>query len=200
MTGAQFTRDGLAGSRANGGAAWSSGSGRMSTITSGGAVLRCDESRAKGSAALAIYGSFRRDRRQFDNVAVKFDVGDANWLRAKLESRCYQLHSTSDNGTRNMRIWTLEKTIEAHFERASDGVRFRIEVYRDDDDPRAYRIRLMRYEGFRLTPSFGAYPEGGADHEVLVSDPFFDDQEIIADSLDAAVHVVLRKLRDQGFS
>jgi hypothetical protein len=96
-----------------------------------------------------------------------------------------------------VRLWTLEKTTEVQFGVA--GVTFRIEAFRAADDPRIYRIRLMRYESFRVTPSFGDYPEGGADHEVPVADPLFDGQEVSADSPDAATQIVLQRLEEQGF-
>ena len=98
-----------------------------------------------------------------------------------------------------MRLWTLEKTTEVQFEGTPEGVTFRIEAYGAADNPGSYRIRLMRYEGFRLTPSFGDYPEGGADHDMAVSDLLFDGQEVSAGSSDEAIDIVLQRLKDQGF-
>lgn len=101
--------------------------------------------------------------------------------------------------SRIMKSWHLRKTIEVQFFEHPEDVRFRIEVYGNISDVRAYLVRLFRYDGFRIKPSFGDFPRGGADHEIFVSDLLLDGREVEGDSPDEVLDFVLETLLEQGF-
>ncbi|MGQ2906050.1 MAG: hypothetical protein ACT6RL_19850 [Neoaquamicrobium sediminum] len=97
-----------------------------------------------------------------------------------------------------MNYWILEKTIYADFNAEDDPVHFRIEALRARDMKR-YKVKLYRLELFRVTPTFGDFPEGGADHSFYVSSEFFEDEELYCDDAAGAFEIVLSRLRDMGF-
>lgn len=97
-----------------------------------------------------------------------------------------------------MNYWILEKTIYADFNTEDDPVHFRIEALRSRDKKR-YKVKLYRLELFRVTPTFGEFPQGGADHSFYVSDDFFGDEEFYCEDGVDVLEIVLARLRNQGF-
>lgn len=99
-----------------------------------------------------------------------------------------------------MKIWHTEKLIDIESSIETDGSNFRLEIQRLSGEFEKYRVRLFRFELFRVTPTFGDYPNGGADHGFYITDPFLDGQEFYGNSVDDVVSTVVSRLRDQGHS
>ena len=89
-----------------------------------------------------------------------------------------------------MKIWHTEKLIDIESSIETDGSNFRLEIQRLSGE----------FEKFRVTPTFGDYPNGGADHGFYITDPFLDGQEFYGNSVDDVVSTVVSRLRDQGHS
>jgi len=112
----------------------------------------------------------------------------------RIDTQLYRVLATM------MRIWELEKTIEVEFAMEPETYRFRLEAQRPVGVQDRFRIRLFEYHLFRITPTFDAHPEGGADHELQVSNSLIDGQEYAAKSADEALQMAIQRLRQQGFA
>jgi len=94
----------------------------------------------------------------------------------------------------------LVQSAELECPSAVDGeaLCFKIEIYQDAGDVRAFRARVFRYDLFRLLPTFpGSSGIDVADHEVLVSDPMFGSLELSAISPDDALREVVARIKLQ---
>jgi hypothetical protein len=80
----------------------------------------------------------------------------------------------------------------------SDSIRLRIEVVKDLRRGNCFRARLLRWDTYSITPSFG-YAGGvtSADEEILVLDPFWDSPSATAATAREALELVLSRLREQ---
>lgn len=98
-----------------------------------------------------------------------------------------------------MEIWDHEKTVEIDVNGSAEPLQFRIEAYRSRNSA-LYRVRLFRLDMFRLTPSFGPYPDGGADHDLYVADLIIDGEVLNCDTAEECLQHAIERLRLQGFS
>jgi len=82
--------------------------------------------------------------------------------------------------------------------KGADAIRLRIEVLKDLCRLDCYRARLLRWDTYSITPSFGN-PSGArdADEEILVADPLWDWMGAAAPTAREALELVLSRLRDQ---
>jgi hypothetical protein len=84
-------------------------------------------------------------------------------------------------------VLEVVRVVELAYVHTRDGsspLRFRIEILRDGSRLDCFRARLMRWEPYRLRPSFSA-STGEADEEVLVVDEFWNWREHSASSADS---------------
>lgn len=96
------------------------------------------------------------------------------------------------------KLWFLRETYEFSFSSTEQSFTFRVEVF-SGSKPKVFKIGLFRYESLRVTPSFGEYPEGGADYEILVKDPFLDGTEVSFDQIEEVRSWISEKFHSQGF-
>ncbi|TIT74395.1 MAG: hypothetical protein E5W57_25910 [Mesorhizobium sp.] len=98
------------------------------------------------------------------------------------------------------KLWELEKTVEVEFTVETAIYRFRLEAQKSGQEQGKYRIRLFEYDLFRIRPTFGGYPEDGADHEIqFAANLSIDGQEYRAASADDALQMAIDRLRKQLF-
>jgi hypothetical protein len=97
-------------------------------------------------------------------------------------------------------VHEIVRTIELNEVRSRDGsgaLRFRIEILRDLSQKSCYRARLLRWDVYRVHPSFGDRQNVESDEEVLVVDEFWDWRSSSEGTADAAVESLLARLRQQ---
>lgn len=98
------------------------------------------------------------------------------------------------------KLWELEKTVEVEFTVETAIYRFRLEAQKPAHEQGKYRIRLFEYDVFGIKPTFGDYPEDGADHEIqFAANLSIDRKEYEAASADEALQMAIGDLRKQLF-
>ena len=103
-------------------------------------------------------------------------------------------------------VYELIKTLELDIRLGDDSYTFRIELFVDTEHENRFRCRVWEFEMFRLVPTFPQNEQGEPVHisdDVMMVDRGiprsrvqYPVEDIVAPSVDAAVEIVLRDLKD----
>lgn len=98
-------------------------------------------------------------------------------------------------------IWIHRLTAEFEVPEAlADPLAFRIEVYGRSSDlggPHSFRLRVWRYESFRLQALGETAGKDSFEYTCLVLDTTFDGLELVASSAEEALRSAQRQILEQ---
>jgi len=94
------------------------------------------------------------------------------------------------------KLWELEKTVLIEFQ-ASNLPIFKAEFYKLKNK-RLYKILVNMQESFKVIPSFDGNSQDYYDHEMMVSDPTFDNTELEVESVNQALAWLMNEFEKRG--
>ena len=95
------------------------------------------------------------------------------------------------------KMWRLVDTVEFEITLTDETLLLRLELFSQIGNKRKFRSRVSRYDAFLLPVSPSGAEHG--DHEIQVTDLYFEFPEFDAETVSAALEVVVSAISEKAF-